>query len=279
MRLQHFGRVLDDLWPERQLARDVERMVKAGAVDDDQAKREIERAIERLRDHAQAFFADLAFAHRGQGRAKNEERVRATTESLGQTHDASVNLCGSLDILESTLALLRKPSQEDDEDALKRGEDAATLARRAGQLRDELRFLLRGNDDSYVYFVEFRGRGTFLRASPIDVSTIVRALLLDRMQTTVLTSATLTVDGRFDYIRARLGINEADEIRRTHRLVPCTPGLTQSTASGGSYRLAAGEFHRGASKWTQRASISAVAGYSSLSIMFLSRLKSISLWI
>jgi ATP-dependent DNA helicase DinG len=64
-----------------------------------------------------------------------------------------------------------------------------------------------------VYFVEFRGRGTFLRASPIDVSTIVRDLLLDRMHTTVLTSATLTVDGRFDYIRTRLGIGRADEIR------------------------------------------------------------------
>src|SRR5258707_13118134 len=33
------------------------------------------------------------------------------------------------------------------------------------------------------------------------------------MHTTVLTSATLTVDGRFDYIRARLGIGQADEIR------------------------------------------------------------------
>ena len=65
----------------------------------------------------------------------------------------------------------------------------------------------------YVYFVEFRGRGMFLRASPIDVSAIVRELLLDRMHTTVLTSATLTVDGRFDYIRDRLGIGEADEIR------------------------------------------------------------------
>ena len=46
----------------------------------------------------------------------------------------------------------------------------------------------------------------FLRASPIDVSAIVRELLFDRMRTTVLTSATLTVDGRFDYIRDRLGI-------------------------------------------------------------------------
>jgi hypothetical protein len=96
-----------------------------------------------------------------------------------------VNLSGALAILESTLALLRtvrlKPdSTGEDGDygsvrlqADRSDEDAATPARRAGQLRDDLRFLLRGNDDSYVYFVEFRGRGTFLRASPIDVSTIV----------------------------------------------------------------------------------------------------------
>ena len=57
------------------------------------------------------------------------------------------------------------------------------------------------------------GRGIFLRASPIDVSTIVRELLLDRMHATVLTSATLTVDGTFDYIRDRLGIRHADEVR------------------------------------------------------------------
>jgi ATP-dependent DNA helicase DinG len=52
----------------------------------------------------------------------------------------------------------------------------------------------------------------FLRASPIDVSAIVRELLLDRMNTTVLTSATLTVDGAFDYIRSRLGIRHAEQI-------------------------------------------------------------------
>ena len=198
-----------------ELARDVERLLATGGVDDRAARDEIAKAVERLRDHAQAFFTELAFAHRSNGRAKNEERVRATTESLGQTYQSAVNLTGALDIVESTLALLRKPSRDDDEedDTAKSAEDAATLARRAGQLRDDLRFLLRGNDDAYVFFVEFRGRGTFLRASPIDVSTIVRDLLLDRMHTTVLTSATLTVDNRFDYIRARLGIGEADEIR------------------------------------------------------------------
>ena len=49
-----------------------------------------------------------------------------------------------------------------------------TLQRRAEELRDDLRFLLRASDADYVYYVEARGRGIFLRASPIDVSRIVR---------------------------------------------------------------------------------------------------------
>ena len=221
-----------------ELARDIERLLATGGIENPNTKDEIVIAVEQLRDCAQSFFTDLAFAHRpsrasgrpepvegsSSGRAKNDERVRATTQSLGETYDAFVNLTGALDIVESALTLLRvrlKPDTTDDDRSVrlqadpenKNSEDAATLARRAGQVRDDLRFLLRGNDDAYVYFVEFRGRGTFLRASPIDVSTIIRDLLLDKMHTTVLTSATLTVDGRFNYIRDRLGIEQAAEIR------------------------------------------------------------------
>jgi ATP-dependent DNA helicase DinG len=209
---QYFGYSVSTYRLE-ELARDVERLVAAGAVEDRAAKDEIAKAVERLRDHARAFFAEIAFAHRGTGRVKNEERVRATSESLGKAYDSAASLTGALDILEATLALLRKPPSAEGNEKASSGEDAATLARRAGQLRDDLRFLLRGGDDEYVYFVEFRGRGTFLRASPIDVSSVVRELLLDRMHTTVLTSATLTVDGSFGYLRARLGIGKADEVR------------------------------------------------------------------
>jgi ATP-dependent DNA helicase DinG len=38
-------------------------------------------------------------------------------------------------------------------------------------------------------------------------------MLLDRMTATVLTSATLSVDGRFDYVRGRLGVRKAHEAR------------------------------------------------------------------
>ena len=205
---QYFGFSVSNYRVE-ELARDVERL----AVEDRKAKAEIAKALDRLRDHARAFFTELAFAHRGDGRVRNEERMRATSESLGQTYSSAASLTGALDLVEANLALLRKARRDEDTPADDDATDAATLARRAGQLRDDLRFLLRGGDEEYVYFVEFRGRGIFLRASPIDVSAIVREHIFDRMQTTVLTSATLTVDGTFDYVRSRLGITTASELR------------------------------------------------------------------
>ena len=92
-------------------------------------------------------------------------------------------------------------------------EEAEALLRRCGEIRDDLKFLLRAADSDYVYFLEVRGRGLFLRAAPIDVSRIVQESLFQRMRATVLTSATLAVDGSFEYVRGRLGIRSASELR------------------------------------------------------------------
>jgi ATP-dependent DNA helicase DinG len=193
-------------------ARDVERFIGSHAALTRAQQAEIQKAVDRLRDHARAFFTELAFAHRSHDRVRGEERVRATDASLAHTREVAAYLAGSLDLIEAALALLKPAEREGDE---KRAApfDGPALARRAGELRDELRFLLRAGDPAYVYFVEFRGKGVFLRASPIDVSAIVRELLLDRMRGTVLTSATLTVDGTFDYVRGRLGIARPIELR------------------------------------------------------------------
>jgi ATP-dependent DNA helicase DinG len=244
---QYFGFSVSNYRLE-ELARDVERLAASGAIDDRQSKDDLAKAVDKLRDHAKAFFAELAYAHRpgtaargrestleaerrdrsvvpergwGPASVRNDERVRATDASLRGTHDAAAHLTSALDVVESTLALLRQPGagagdrghEADEADEGGRAEEIRALARRAGELRTELRFLLRADDAEYVYFVEFRGRGIFLRASPVDVSKIVRELLLDRMRTTILTSATLTVDGGFEYIRDRLGITTAEEVQ------------------------------------------------------------------
>jgi ATP-dependent DNA helicase DinG len=206
---QYFGLSVSNYRIE-DFARDVERFVRSGAVPMRSQQDELEKGVDRLRDHARAFFTELAFAHRSSERPRGEERIRATDGSLGHTREVAAYLAGSLDLLQAALALLRAPEEGDAGDSRF---DGQSLARRAGEIRDELRFLLRAGDPAYVYFVEFRGKGIFLRAAPIDVSEIVRGLLLDRMRATVLTSATLTVDGSFEYVRGRLGIERAAEVR------------------------------------------------------------------
>src|SRR4051794_21175325 len=52
----------------------------------------------------------------------------------------------------------------------------------------------------------------FLQATPIDVSGILRNVLFERLDTTVLTSATLAVGGGDEYVRRRLGMENAREL-------------------------------------------------------------------
>jgi ATP-dependent DNA helicase DinG len=188
------------------LARDVERVVAAGACRDDPA--EMRRGSDRVRDRGAVFFhalREMAAASAGGGRAgaaASLDRQRVTAGMLGLVQPHGLNLIEALDGLQGLVALANEPS-----------EDLAAVGRRAGEIRDELRFLLRCADPDYVYYLEARGRGVFLKASPIDVSTIVREAFLERMATTVLTSATLSVGDSFDYVRSRLGVREADEIR------------------------------------------------------------------
>jgi len=205
------------------LAKDVQRFGESGAVEGHRDQRDIGKAVDALRDCARQFFADLVLAIDGGRRQAEPENyrsrarqqsVRLTETTLASVRDSAAGLLGALDLTESTLALLTgKPTPESADGGIEDDQDSEALTRRARELRDDLRFLLRASDSDHVYFVECRGRGVFLRASPINVAAIVRELLLDRVRTTVLTSATLTVDGTFEYIRGRLGIRSADEVR------------------------------------------------------------------
>ncbi len=85
-------------------------------------------------------------------------------------------------------------------------EETEGLARRASAMRSTLEFLFAAEDESFVGWGERRGRGVFLNASPIDVSGPLREMLFDRVESAVLTSATLTVEDSFDFVASRLGL-------------------------------------------------------------------------
>lgn len=85
-----------------------------------------------------------------------------------------------------------------------------SLPRRAQELRDAMVMVLKRTDPEFVYGMELRGRNhVALSASPIDVSRLLRDGLFNRLHASVLTSATLAVQDRFDFFKQRLGLEQA----------------------------------------------------------------------
>jgi ATP-dependent DNA helicase DinG len=170
------------------LCRDVERELRAARLD----AREVRAEVESLRDRADRLFKTLSL---GRGR-------RLGPSWMGpQEAEESQALLGRLEGLRT--AILAVPE---------RPEPLTGIAGRAQSLAAETAFVLRADDDTHVYFVETRGRGVFVRATPIDVSERLRELLFDRVRAAVLTSATLAVDGGFAYLKQRLGLPEAHQL-------------------------------------------------------------------
>src|SRR5205823_12575011 len=88
-------------------------------------------------------------------------------------------------------------------------DEAIPLVARARDMAKRLEFWLESPDRTYVFWIERRGRRTFLQATPIDVSSLLDERLFDRTDTEVLTSATLAVAGGFDFTTERLGLRTA----------------------------------------------------------------------
>jgi ATP-dependent DNA helicase DinG len=171
-----------------ELARDVERELKAAKLD----ARDVRAEVEGLRLRGDRFFGLLHRSPVGRLRP-GWMSPRVEEESLG--------LLQRLEGLRT--ALLAVPDRE---------EPISGLAGRTLALAGELAFLMRAEADDHVYFVETRGRGVYLRAMPIDVSERLRGLLFDELRAAVLTSATLAVDGGFTYVKDRLGLRPTDEL-------------------------------------------------------------------
>jgi ATP-dependent DNA helicase DinG len=167
-----------------ELARDAERgAAKAGGP----AKGGGGGAV--LRDAAREFYLPI------------KERIRAETGR--QRFDPPER--DGVDV-EAEWAVL---SQALDEVAMASDE----IAPRAHELKETLDLVLERNAPGYVYGVEARGRGNVvLQASPIEIAGLLESTLFDRLHACVLTSATLSVGGSFDFFRKRLGLPGAETL-------------------------------------------------------------------
>jgi len=187
---EYFGRQISNFRFE-ELARDMDqtlRLLHMGAPS-------LLRKTQRIRERNRSFF-ELFPPREGRFSFSRRER-EAFLEQNRETYDALVSALKSLET--ELAAQINKP------------EELTRMARRSFELRQELTFLFESNEKNFVYWYERRSKGVFLTATPIDVSQILRERLFEKFDTVILTSATLTVGGRFDYIRQRLGLDHAKE--------------------------------------------------------------------
>ena len=192
---EYFGREVSSYQFE-ELGRDVEAALRMLQIE----ASVLRKYLVRMRERSRHFFEN--FPER-EGRYPFDSPARRSF--LERSREAYEDLSASVKRVETELAALSpKP------------EEVVSLARRAAELRRELAFLLESEEKSYVYWYERRGRGIFLAATPIDVSQILRERLFGQFDTVVLTSATLAVGGRFDYLKQRLGVLPSTEVVLPH---------------------------------------------------------------
>jgi len=168
--------------------RDAERELRTAGV----LEKDVLSTLAILTRRAQAFF-DTARGNDGKRRLKP-----ADAERLRQSADELVN---TLNLVADFLASMKKAPE--------------TMKSLAGRFKDtavSLDGMIRMESDEHVYWVETRGRGVFLQSSPMDVSANLKEKLYPRLQSSVFTSATLTTEGNFSFLRSRLGMAEAEEI-------------------------------------------------------------------
>jgi len=152
---------------------------------------ELDRILARLEELANQFFALFGNGD-GRGPFQGRNSFREDNEEIYGS------LLAVLELIGSHLKLLHDPPEE-----------IVPLYRRSQQIIQSLKFVMEEDDEGYVFWVEKRGRGCFLQATPIDVSQIIAERLFHQIDTAILTSATLAVAGAFEYAQKRLGLEGA----------------------------------------------------------------------
>jgi ATP-dependent DNA helicase DinG len=186
---------------------DMLRDLASLAITDVNANRELTKIAARVNRFADQFWIGFKLGRGEDGRYPILPGAFARTRTDGEIEatplgDAFMALDGALQRMETTLDALRDQALE-----------VENLVRRVRQIRFDLQFIVAGDDRHFVYWLERRGRGMFLRASPIDVSTLLQDKLFDNIETVVMTSATLASGGNFSFIRERLGLTDnADDL-------------------------------------------------------------------
>ncbi len=184
--------------------------------------------VETARVRLDGLFEDLAARLSdwlAKGPAGSGSRWRIPLERRNDDQWVEVERCvGDIsDLVAQTLAPLRRITRRlktlldggVDEIAGLWGDLAAVVSRLDAAV-EFLGRILDGEGEGEVFWVEVRRRrgrsGVNLHLTPLEAADILRNTLFDAVGQVVMTSATLTVGGTFQFIRERLGLDHLEDM-------------------------------------------------------------------
>ncbi len=150
--------------------------------------------VDRLRQTAENFFLNL------QDLLRHDPVLRVRKPGIVP------------DILSDQLALLKDALLGLRVDSFEEEQDVKAFAGRAAAMAAAIRHNLEQKQDSTVYWAERENRRLRLVASPIDIAATLREHLFGKLDTAVLTSATLSAAGSFSYVKGRVGLDAPSEL-------------------------------------------------------------------
>ena len=181
-------------------------------------------SLQAARDRTTILFDTLAdlLAERGTSVVRLTDDFARDPIWRAGLGDALTELMAELELLDSGLRLVRERLETDprrEEELAPLMAELRSVSRKLGSAGSSLQLALRPPVDGVpsVRWVELRGRdgNVGVTSVPLDLAPILREDLFGRAATTIVTSATLATNGRFDFLASRLGLEDVSPLPRT----------------------------------------------------------------
>ncbi|MBL7068281.1 MAG: DEAD/DEAH box helicase [Candidatus Omnitrophica bacterium] len=166
------------------------------------AGKEIEKNLVEARYTSDRFFHEIGDIF---GQESASKRIRTKNITFNYLEEPLKRLRSSL------AELLDYVDNKEDETLIK------SFLKNCNSLSSSLDFILKQERNDYVYWIEVsarkRGVKYSLFASPIEIAEELDKQLFSKVKPIILTSATLSINNSFDFIKGRLGIKGARQLR------------------------------------------------------------------
>ena len=166
------------------------------------------RLVEQARDEANQQFALIMSWLERQGM---RDRGHGITQTVDQADFVGNVLDDPLSELHVRLKSMKDAATTEDDQ-----QEIDAHLRRCRELRNDLDVMLSHTLPDYVYWINTSTRGRFdrvvLHATPINVSEELNTHLFEKLDSIIMTSATLATNQNFNYFRNRIGLSDSREL-------------------------------------------------------------------